>query len=63
MLGKMSRDNTKARDLILEKDLAKNVLLSSHHSFCLNRSPRRRNYLVNQEDYKSNENECGPMNI
>ena len=35
--GRVSRDNTKARELILEKDLAKNVSLSLHNSFCLNR--------------------------
>ena len=33
----MSRDNTKARELILEEDLANNVSLSLHNSFCLNR--------------------------
>ena len=33
----MSRDNTKARESILEEDLAKNVSLSRHISFCLNR--------------------------
>ena len=36
----MSRDNTKARESILEEDLAKNVSLSLHNSFCLNREPR-----------------------
>ena len=39
-VGKMSRDNTKARELILEEDLAKNVRLSLHNSFCLNRESR-----------------------
>ena len=39
-VGKMSRDNTKARELILEEDLAKNVSLSLHNSFCLNRESR-----------------------
>ena len=33
----VSRDNTKARESILEEDLAKNVSLSLHNSFCLNR--------------------------
>ena len=33
----MSRDNTKARESILEEVLAKNVSLSLHNSFCLNR--------------------------
>ena len=39
-VGKMSRDNTKARESILEEDLAKNVSLSLHNSFCLNRESR-----------------------
>ena len=34
--GRVSRDNTKAREVILEEDLAKNVSLSLHNSFCLN---------------------------
>ena len=33
----MSRDNTKARESILEEDLAKNVSLCLHNSFCRNR--------------------------
>ena len=32
----MSKDNTKARESILGEDLAKNVSLSLHNSFCLN---------------------------
>ena len=36
----MSRDNTRARESILEEDLAKNVSLSLHNSFCLNRESR-----------------------
>ena len=36
-VGRVSRDNTKARDSILEEDLAKNVSFSLHNSFCLNR--------------------------
>ena len=36
----MSRDNTKARDSILEEDLAKNVSLSLHNSFCRNRESK-----------------------
>ena len=39
-VGKMSRDNTKARESMLEEDLAKNVSLSLHNSFCLNRESR-----------------------
>ena len=38
--GKASRDNTKARESILEEDLAKNVNLNLHHSSCLNREPQ-----------------------
>ena len=38
--GRVSRDNTKARESILEKDLAKNVSLSLHNSFCLNRESK-----------------------
>ena len=36
-VGKVFRDSTKARESILEEDLAKNVSLSVHNSFCLNR--------------------------
>ena len=36
-VGRVSRDNTKTRESILEEDLAKNVSLSLHNSFCLNR--------------------------
>ena len=36
----MSKDNTKARESILEEDLAKNVSLSLHNSFYLNRESR-----------------------
>ena len=36
-VGRVSRDNTKARESILEEDLAKNVSLSLYISFCLNR--------------------------
>ena len=38
----MSRDNTKTRESILEEDLAKNVSLSLHNSFCLNRESKVR---------------------
>ena len=34
-VGRVSRDNTKARESILEEDLAKNVSFSLHNSFCL----------------------------
>ena len=39
-VGMVSRNNTKARESILEEDLAKNVSLSLHNSFCLNRESR-----------------------
>ena len=39
-VGRVSRNNTKARESILDEDLAKNVSLSLHNSFCLNRESR-----------------------
>ena len=39
-VGRVSRNNNKARESILEEDLAKNVGLSLHNSFCLNRESR-----------------------
>ena len=39
-VGRVSRNNTKARESILEEDLAKNVSLILHNSFCLNRVSR-----------------------
>ena len=39
-VGWVSRDNTKARESILEEDLAKNMSLSLHNSFCLNRESK-----------------------
>ena len=39
-VGRVSRNNTKARESKLEDDLAKNVSLSLHNSFCLNRESR-----------------------
>ena len=39
-VGSVSRDNTKARESILEEDLAKNLSLSLHNSFCLNRESK-----------------------
>ena len=39
-VGRVSRNNTKARESILEEDLAKKVSLSLHNSFCLNRASR-----------------------
>ena len=37
---KVSRDNTKPRESILQEDLAKNVSLSLNNSFCLNRESK-----------------------
>ena len=39
-VGRVSRDNTRTRESILEEDLAKNVSLSLHNSFCLNRESK-----------------------
>ena len=39
-VGRVSRDNTRARESILEEDLAKNVSLSLHNSFCLKRESK-----------------------
>ena len=46
-VGRVSRDNTKAIESILEEDLAKNVSLNLHNSFCLNRESKV-NVLPNQ---------------
>ena len=39
-VGRVSRDNTRASESILEEDLAKSVSLSLHNSFCLNRESK-----------------------
>ena len=39
-VGRISRDNSRARETILEEDLARNVSLSLHNSFCLNRESK-----------------------
>ena len=39
-VGRVSRDNTKAKESILEEDLAKNVSLSLHNSFFLNKESK-----------------------
>ena len=46
-VGRVSRDNTKARESILEEVLAKNVSLSLQNSFCLNRELKTKG-LLNQ---------------
>ena len=61
-VGKMSRDNSKARESILEEDLARNVSLSLHNSFCLNGNLERGHYPTRQRGCRSKENGCDPMN-
>ena len=39
-VGRVSRDNSRARESILEEDLAKNISMSLHNSFCLNRESK-----------------------
>ena len=39
-MGRVSRDNSRARESILEEDLAKNISMSLHNSFCLNRESK-----------------------
>ena len=46
-VGKVSRDNTKSRESILEEDLAKNMSSSLHNSFCLNKESKVKS-LTNQ---------------
>ena len=46
-VGRVSRDNSRARESILEEDLAKNVSMSLHNSFCLNRESKVKS-LLNQ---------------
>ena len=46
-VGRRSRDNTKARESILQEDLAKNVSLSLHNSFCMNQESKAKG-LLNQ---------------
>ena len=55
-VSKVPGDNTKARESIRKEDLAKDVSLSIHHSFCLNREPKAKKLPLNREDYKSKEN-------
>ena len=52
---KLSRDNTKARESILEEDLAKSVSLSVYNSFCLNRESnvnKLSNYLKSLQEQR-----------
>ena len=59
----MSRDNTKARESILEEDLAKNVSLSLHNFFCLVRESKMKG-LPNQAKrlHEQREREWMPSN-
>ena len=41
-IGRVSRNNTKARESILEENLAKNMSLSLHNSFCLNKESKKK---------------------
>ena len=52
----MSRDNTKARESILEEDLVKNVSLSLRNSFCLNRESKVKG-LPNQAKWLQEQSE------
>ena len=61
-VGRVSRDNTKARELILEEDLAKNVSLSLHNSFCLNRESKVKDLPYQARGCKSRGSECDPSN-
>ena len=56
-VGRVSRDITKARESILEEDLAKNVSLSLHNSFCLNREYKMKG-LPNQAKRLLEQREC-----
>ena len=61
-VGRVSRDKTKASELILEEDLAKNVSLSLHNSFCLNRESKVKG-LPNQAKRLQEQREgCDPSN-
>ena len=51
-VGRVSGDNTKARESILEADLAKNVSLSLHNSFCLNRESKMKGLSMRLQEQK-----------
>ena len=61
-VGRVSRDNTKARESILEENLAKNVSLSLHKFFCFNRETKSKGLPNQAKDAKSRGNGCDPMN-
>ena len=56
-VGSFSRDTTKARESILEEDLARNVSLSLHNSFCLNRESKVKG-LPNQAKRLQEQRDC-----
>ena len=39
-VGRVSRDNSRARESLLEEDLTKNISMNLHNSFCLNRESK-----------------------
>ena len=55
-VARVSRDNTKARESILEEDLVKNVSLSLRNSFCLNRESKVKG-LPNQAEWLQEQRE------
>ena len=56
-ISRVSRDNNKARESILEEDLAKNVSLSLHNSFCRMKESKVK-ALPNQAKRLQEQKEC-----
>ena len=56
-VDRVSRDNTKAKESLLEVNLAKNVSLSLHNSFCLNRESKVKG-LPNKAKRLQEQREC-----
>ena len=61
-VGKVSRDNTKARESILEEDLAKNVSFILQNSFCLNKESEVKSLPNIRENCMNKGNGCRPTN-
>ena len=61
-VGMVSRDNTKARESILEEDLAKNVSLSLHNSICLNRESKMKGLPNEAKRLQVRGSGCNPTN-
>ena len=59
-VGRVFRDNTKARESILEENLATNVSLSLLNPFCLNREPKVKG--LQGKSRKSKGSGCGLTN-